>query len=1585
MGSTLPHTPTRIAILGKEDIIVNFDVWRNFVVEDLLSNLPSSTYVLITDTNLSPLYVPIFKQSFERCASTSNVPPRLLTHEIPPGETSKGRETKAEIEDRMLSEQCTRDTVIIALGGGVIGDMIGYVAATFMRGVRFVQVPTTLLAMVDSSIGGKTAIDTPLGKNLIGAFWQPQRIYIDLRFLETLPVREFVNGMAEVIKTAAIWDEVEFAALEDNASLLMATIRDKASDKLNRLDPIRDILKRMVLGSAKIKAGVVSADEREGGLRNLLNFGHSIGHAYEAILTPQVLHGEAVAIGMVKEAELARHLGILKPGAVARLIKCISSYGLPTSLQDKRIQKLTAGKLCPVDVLLEKMGVDKKNDGRKKKIVLLSAIGKAYEPRATVVEDRAIKIVLSDSIEISPGVPKGLKVEVTPPGSKSVSNRALVLAALGTGPCRIKNLLHSDDTEFMLTAIARLEGATYAWEDAGEVLIVKGRGGDLRASPTELYIGNAGTASRFLTTVLSLCKPSTVSSTIITGNARMNVRPIGPLVDSLRANGVKIKYLEKEHSLPLDISASGGFAGGKIELAATVSSQYVSSLLMCAPYAKEPVTLRLVGGKPISQPYIDMTVAMMATFGINVVRSKIEDHTYHIPQGVYRNPAEYVIESDASSATYPLAVAAISGTTCTIPNIGSKSLQGDARFAVEVLRPMGCTVVQDNFSTTVTGPGYGELRAIEEIDMEPMTDAFLTASVLAAVARGTTRIRGIANQRVKECNRISAMKEQLAKFRVECRELDDGIEVDGKPAGSLKSPQEGVHCYDDHRVAMSFSVLSVAAPSPVLITERECVGKTWPGWWDVLALSFNVIMAGKEVHNGRAAVRNSSALSDKSIFIIGMRGAGKTTAGGWAARLLGRPHVDLDVELERTVGMGIPEFVRSKGWQSFRDAELSLLKRVMTEKPKGYVFACGGGVVEMPDARHLLSNYHKDGGIVLLVHRDTEQVMEYLQIDKTRPAYVEDMMGVYLRRKPWFQECSNFQYHSKSGDTGALSIARDDFARFLSLISGESTHFEEIRKKQQSFFVSLTMPNISDAAELLPIVAVGSDAVEVRVDLLEDPSSKNSIPTLDFLSVQIAHLRSIVPLPLIFTIRTVGQGGRFPDNAQEEALRLYKAAVRMGLEYIDLEIALPDKILQSVTEARGFSKIIASHHDPHGRLSWKNGGWIQYYNRALQYGDVIKLVGFARSMEDNFDLAKFKSNMAAAHDVPMIAINMGVLGKLSRVLNGFMTPVSHPALPFKAAPGQLSAIEIRQGLSLLGEIQPKSFYLFGKPISASRSPALHNTLFRQTGLPHEYSRLETDQAEDLRKVIRSPDFGGASVTIPLKLDIIPLLDDVTDAAKIIGAVNTIVLSLSEPGVPARLIGENTDWLGMTHSLISASYSTISSGAPGSALVIGAGGTARAAIYALQSLAHSPIYIVSRTPSKLSAMISAFPAEFNIIALTELSTVEKISDVPRVAIGTIPADKPIEQNMREILATMLRHPNSNTAQQRTLLEMAYKPSQTALMQMAKDAGWVTIPGLEVLSAQGWYQVSQMTDYIRLVLVILTTFAIVPKMDRYQAFV
>ncbi|KAJ5725488.1 uncharacterized protein N7483_006845 [Penicillium malachiteum] len=1562
--------PTKISILGQESIVADFGLWRNYVAADLVSGLPSTTYVLITDTNLGSIYTPSFQKAFEVAASSVSPAPRLLVYNAAPGESSKSRQTKADIEDWMLSQSppCGRDTVVIALGGGVIGDLTGFVASTYMRGVRYVQVPTTLLAMVDSSIGGKTAIDTPLGKNLIGAIWQPSRIYIDLEFLETLPAREFINGMAEVIKTAAISSEEEFTALEDNADVILNAVRSEAKPGQGRFDGIHDILKARILASARHKAYVVSADEREGGLRNLLNWGHSIGHAIEAILTPQILHGECVAIGMVKEAELARHLGVLKGVAVARIVKCISAYGLPTSMKDSRVRKLTAGKHCSVDQLLFNMALDKKNDGPKKKVVLLSAIGRTHEPKASVVSNQDIGVVLAPSVEVHPGVPKTLDVTCTPPGSKSISNRALVLAALGSGTCRVKNLLHSDDTEVMLNALERLGAATFSWEEEGEVLVVNGKGGNIVASPSPLYLGNAGTASRFLTTVATLATPSSVDHSVLTGNNRMKQRPIGDLVDALTVNGAGVEYMERKGSLPLKIAASGGFAGGKINLAAKVSSQYVSSLLMCAPYAKEPVTLKLVGGKPISQPYIDMTTAMMRSFGIDVKKSTTEEHTYHIPQGHYVNPAEYVVESDASSATYPLAIAAITGTKCTVPNIGSKSLQGDARFAVDVLKPMGCVVEQTDNSTTVTGPSTGTLRPLKNVDMEPMTDAFLTASVLAAVAQGdgsnhTTRIYGIANQRVKECNRIKAMKDELAKFGVVCREHDDGLEIDGIERSTLRLPAGGVYCYDDHRVAFSFSVLSLVTPRPTLILEKECVGKTWPAWWDALKGIWNVKIEGKELTEEEVATTTQEEKASASIFIIGMRGAGKTTTGSWVAKSLDRPFIDLDTELESTVGMSIPDMIKERGWQGFRDEELAVLKRCMTDRPNGYVFACGGGVVEMPEARKLLAEWHQSKGNVLLVMRDINLVMDFLNIDKTRPAYVEDMMGVWLRRKPWFQQCSNIQYYSQHSNQTELALASEDFNRFMKVVTGQTDNLELIQKKPHTFFVSLTLPDLRDCSEILTEVCIGSDAVELRVDLLKDPKSDNDIPSVDFVNEQMSYLRKRVALPLIFTIRTKSQGGRFPDDAHEAAMQLYRLAFRSGAEFVDLEIAFPDEMLRTVTEMKGHSKIIASHHDPLGKLSWANMSWIPSYNRALEYGDVIKLVGVANSLDDNNALRKFKNWAAQAHSIPLIAINMGDNGQLSRILNGFMTPVSHPSLPFKAAPGQLSATEIRRGLSLMGEIKTKKFAIFGSPVSQSRSPPLHNTLFSEMGLPHEYGRLETTNVEDVKDFIHAPEFGGASVTIPLKLDIMPLLNEVAQEAEIIGAVNTVVPVDNADG-SRKLVGYNTDWQGMIMSLRNEGFY----GAVGeeSAVVVGGGGTARAAIFALHNMGYSPIYVVGRSAAKLEGMVSTFPTSYNIRVVDDYS---QLDTIPRIAVGTIPADRPIDSTMRETLCKMFEKAQEvdgkligksvDEQSPRVLLEMAYKPSVTALMQLAADAGWKTIPGLEVLVGQGVHQFNKWT--------------------------
>ncbi|KAL6715169.1 3-dehydroquinate dehydratase (3-dehydroquinase) [Lecanora helva] len=1561
--------PTKVPILGKKDnIIVDNHIWPSFIIEDLLQNVTSSTYLLVTDTNLWPIYGPPFQTAFETIISKLKVEAKLLTYQIAPGETAKSRATKDEAIDWMLSAE--RDppldtkTVIIALGGGVIGDLFGYVAATFKRGIRFVNVPSSLLAMVDSSIGGKTAIDTPAGKNLEGAFHQPSKIYIDLQFLNSLPTREFINGMAEVVKTAAIWNKDEFEALEGNSKQLMGAIKAPPTADNRRLSDVKEILKRIVVGSVQVKAEVVSADEKEGGLRNLLNFGHSIGHAIEGILTPQILHGECVAIGMILEAELSRYLGYLDGIAVARLKACLASYQLPTSLQDSTVQERSAYKHCSVNDLLSVMAVDKKNQGRKKRIVLLESIGRVHGREATVVSDKDIRVILSSGIHVEPFVGKSLKVSCIPPGSKSISNRALLLAALGKGTCRIRNFLQSDDTKVMMKALTETQAAEFAWEEdkTGSVLVVTGKGGDLKASENDLDLGNAGTASRFLTTAATLAVPGSQDFSILTGNKRMQQRPIGDLVDALRANGATVQYVgksenpnEKEKSLPLKIQAAGGMKGGDINLAANFSSQYVSSILMCAPYAKESVTLRLVGGKPISQLYIDLTISMMRSFGIEVTKSSIEEHTYHIPQSTYHNPPEYEIESDASSATYPLAIAAITGGTCTVPNIGSASLQGDSRFARDVLEPMGATVQQDESSTTVTGPPKGTLKPIPLIDMEPMTDAFLTASVLAAVARGrektsTTRIVGIKNQHKKECDRIQAMETELAKFGVKCRGSEDGIEIDGIDYKDLREPKGGIHCYDDHRVAMSFSVLALASPCGALIQERECTGKTWPGWWDTLRQIFDIQMEGVDLSTPLQAKSKVFEESKRSIFLIGMRGAGKTTTGKWISEILDRPFVDLDSELESVSGQCIPEIIKKSGWEGFREQELALLKKTMQQKPTDYVFACGGGIVEIPEARQMLVDYHSSGGLVILVQRDIEDVMAYLQLDKSRPAYVDDMRGVWLRRKHWYKECSNYEHFSQQAPAESLLRASRDLQRFIRNITGKRRPLQDIKAKNQSFFVSLTIPDIAKALHFLPHVVVGSDAIELRVDLLEDPAQPGKTSSIEYVANQLAILHGSTDLPIVFTVRTESQGGKFPDGAHDEAFNLYKLALRMGVEFLDLEIHFPDSRLCDIVQSKGHTKIIASHHDPQGILSWSNNSWVPHFNKALLYGDIIKLVGGATASDDNKPLQQFKAWARSQTEVPLIAIQMGRTGQLSRIQNGFLTPVSHPALPFKAAPGQLSAAEIRTALTLHGAIEPRKFFLSGSPIAQSKSPAMHNAAFQAAGLPHEYNLFETSNARDLGHILYSPDFGGASVTIPLKLDIMPHLDSISSDARTIGAVNTIITDPSRPSSnhPGNhLTGRNTDWQGMSLVLENAGAA---SGNDQSGLVIGGGGTARAAIYTLHhALKCSPIYVLGRSQPKIKELIDSFPKEYNLRPLSTREEGEAITTLPTIAIGTIPADKPIDPGVETMLKHIFHHAKAGI-----LLEMAYKPAVTPLMELAHTAEWKTIPGLEVLAGQAYYQ-------------------------------
>ncbi|KAF8147497.1 type I 3-dehydroquinase-domain-containing protein, partial [Pholiota molesta] len=343
--------------------------------------------------------------------------------------------------------------------------------------------------------------------------------------------------------------------------------------------------------------------------------------------------------------------------------------------------------------------------------------------------------------------------------------------------------------------------------------------------------------------------------------------------------------------------------------------------------------------------------------------------------------------------------------------------------------------------------------------------------------------------------------------------------------------------------------------------------------------------------------------------------------------------------------------------------------------------------------------------------------------------------------------------------------------------------------------------------------------------------------------------RRVSPLPTVFAVRTKSQGGAFPDTAQKESIDLLRPALQIGIEYIDAEITLPEKQIMDLVSRKGFSQTIASWHDWSGALKWDGALVKEKYEQPSKLGDVIKIVGKAETIKDNFVLYGFVSAASSKPNAkPTIAINMGVEGQMPRILNSTFSPVSHPLLPNKAVPGQLSFQQIQQALHLVGLLPARKFYLFGTPISQSISPTLHNPAFGVLGLPHGYQLLETQGVgEKIKVAITSPDFGGASVAIPYKLDAIPLLDKLTPAAEAIGAVNTIIdQTTSKQGSGVQvLIGDNTGWIGIK-STLAAKLGSSPVHAP---LVTGAGDTARAAIYALQHLGAGVIYLYNRTTSK----------------------------------------------------------------------------------------------------------------------------------------
>lgn len=327
--------------------------YKIYIGENILSGVgekirhlvPGNQLLLVTNPTVRKIYGEPVMNSLKAAGYD------VVVGEVPDGEQYKNPEMALKLYDTAFDARLDRQCGILALGGGVIGDLAGFIAATFMRGVHFIQVPTTLLAQVDSSVGGKVAVNHPRGKNIIGAFYQPRLVLSDIAVLRSLPEREFCAGMAEVIKYGIIWDGDFFSYLEHN--------RERIKAKETKA------LEHIVKASCFIKARVVEQDETEQGLRAILNLGHTFGHAFEALTHyQQYVHGEAVAIGMVTAARVAVNMGLLKANEAERIEALISAYGLPVNFSS-----------LSVDDIIAATHHDKKVQAGKVRFVIPDAVG----------------------------------------------------------------------------------------------------------------------------------------------------------------------------------------------------------------------------------------------------------------------------------------------------------------------------------------------------------------------------------------------------------------------------------------------------------------------------------------------------------------------------------------------------------------------------------------------------------------------------------------------------------------------------------------------------------------------------------------------------------------------------------------------------------------------------------------------------------------------------------------------------------------------------------------------------------------------------------------------------------------------------------------------------------------------------------------------------------------------------------------------------------------------------------------------------------------------------------------------------------
>lgn len=556
---------------------------------------------------------------------------------------------------------------------------------------------------------------------------------------------------------------------------------------------------------------------------------------------------------------------------------------------------------------------------------------------------------------------------------------------------------------------------------------------------------------------------------------------------------------------------------------------------------------------------------------------------------------------------------------------------------------------------------------------------------------------------------------------------------------------------------------------------------------------------------------------------------------------------------------------------------------------------------------------------------------------------------------------------------------RRDLTRYLAFVLGQIAPHNDLWKKNRTTLISTTFPDVHAALPNLDILSVGADAVELRVDLLKEPLGDGGyapVPSLKYVGKQLMTLRQRTELPIIYTTRCTRENGRFPMDDPALFYKYLYRAKQWGVEYLDVELWLPEEIRRELAQKKGNSKIISAFHDFSGKFKWTSPQAKELFKKGAVYGDVVKMIALVHTMQDNYELEYFRSTITAEHPQPPFSgLNMSPAGQLSRMLNKVFTPITHPLLPMIAAPGQLSAAEINTALHSMGHMPKQDIYGIGSYKLATQA-LFFEKCFNELSLPHNFlfvdkagppppssSRGSTSSSSStsslsnqVEAIVRREAFGGAFINPPLPPPT-PYLPTLSDAAKAIRLVDTIVVrnsSSSTDSASRTLVGENATWKGiratLTRDFVPSAYSGRA------ALVLANSETdAAPAVFALKSLSIGPIYTIGfhfRAPGPLAAAVEPFRSVEDVKKLEQPGPFVIVSALPgekSALVGPLlkhyGSGRRSSQNSPQPHQHQSPNPaaspsnlNQTPAGGKVFLDLANGPRKVDVMALAHDAGW-----------------------------------------------